>query len=323
MQVRRKGTAELGQHRNLQRRDRLEQLQRRGVGEPEVGLRERAEAGGQHPLADVRVERLVRPAEVLDQLLEDREALPLQRQIGALDAPLQQPPQRRVEQRQVVGVAQHGGEVTVDQRVEEGEVAAQQRVPFPRPLRHGRAPAAAHLGRHRPLQRGQLRKDSRGQRRDHRGHGGRDAPLELEDDLVDQRDGGGDLLRIRRAQEVRQRRLQRAEHVESERLDHPVQESHRLSADFAARAERAEGGEAELDRSRERVARPRVRQRREALRHCRDDRDAVRRLHRPPLLRLDGAPVLPAERRRGGGGGGGGGRRRCLTERLQLVHRQG
>ena len=54
--------------------------------------------------ADVRVERLVRPAEVLDQLLEDREALPLQRQIGALDAPLQQPPQRRVEQRQVVGV---------------------------------------------------------------------------------------------------------------------------------------------------------------------------------------------------------------------------
>ena len=62
---------------------------------------------------------------------------------------------------------------------------------------------------------------------------------------------------------------------------------HRLCADFAATAERAEGGEAELDRRRERVARPRVRKRREALRHRRDDRDAVRRLAHRTLASLE------------------------------------
>mmetsp|Transcript_79352 Transcript_79352/g.192058 ORF Transcript_79352/g.192058 Transcript_79352/m.192058 type:complete len:211 (-) Transcript_79352:1517-2149(-) len=111
-----------GEHALLQRDDGVEQLQRRGVAQVEVRRGERAEADGQDLLqredAEAGHRRGPAAAPLLDQPVQDEEALPLQLQVGPLGAALQQHAQGGLHVRRVGAVGEHADEVAVHQRVQ-------------------------------------------------------------------------------------------------------------------------------------------------------------------------------------------------------------
>ena len=68
--------------------------------------------------AEARHRRRPAPTPLVDQTVQDEEALPLQLQVGALDAPLQQHAQCRLHVRRVGAVGEHADKLAVHERVQ-------------------------------------------------------------------------------------------------------------------------------------------------------------------------------------------------------------